>query len=389
MKFISKPIQILTILLCPFWFAAAHADEIKVGAHLSLSGATARAGSGFLEGMKVAEEMFNAASKKHKIKLVVIDDESVPAKAVSAVEKLAAEGVVGIVGGYGSNVIGPASDMAEKFGLTYLTAGGVSDELTKRGHKHFFRLNNNPGYERGVMTLFEELKVKSVSIVYSTKEAPAKLAIGVEKAAQAKGIKVAMHPFDPAITDFKPVINKIRVIDKPEVILMSGYENDYVGIIRAAKVLKPQVKAMIGMWSLATTKMSSEFPDLMTNVIGSTMFAQPMVFTKPQDKRFAETYQRMYAKEVDYQAQFGFTKAELLFEAVTRAADKGALKKGGLSEELRKTDRDTFIGRVTFDEYGDNPNFRLRMGQHQGGKVVVVSPRADSTGAIVYPGVPW
>jgi branched-chain amino acid transport system substrate-binding protein len=66
--------------------------------------------------------------------------------------------------------------------------------------------------------MFEEQGVKSVSIVHSTKEATADLA------------KVVLHPFDPAITDFKPIINKIKLQDKPEVILMSAYENDYAGI---------------------------------------------------------------------------------------------------------------------------------------------------------------
>ena len=44
-------------------------------------------------------------------------------------------------------------------------------------------------------------------------------------------------------------------------IAMIGYENDYVGILRAAKVLKPDVKAMVGVWSLATSKMQDDFPN--------------------------------------------------------------------------------------------------------------------------------
>ncbi len=43
---------------------------------------------------------------------------------------------------------------------------------------------------------------------------------------------MTVHKFDPAITDFKPIINKIKLQDKPDIIMMSAYENDYVGIIR-------------------------------------------------------------------------------------------------------------------------------------------------------------
>ncbi|HJV53137.1 MAG TPA: ABC transporter substrate-binding protein [Noviherbaspirillum sp.] len=369
--------------------ASAGAEEFKVGAHLPLTGTLARSGQGFSEGIQAAVETFNRSNGKHKIKLVTVDDESAPAKAVAAVEKLGSEGVVAVIGGYGSNIIGPASDASNRLGLTYITAGGVSDDLTKRGYKTFFRINNTRGYELAVTNLLAEVKAQSVSIVYSTKEATSDLAKDVQKSLAARNVKVTMHAFDPAITDFKPIINKIKLQDKPDVIFMSGYENDYVGIIRAAKVLKPQIKSIVGVWSLATSKMAADFPDLMPNVIGTAMLPFPVEYKTAEGKQFAETYKKMFNKDVDYLAQFGYVKATLLFEAIARAADNGSLKKGGLSDELRKTNRDTLIGKVTFDANGDNPNFQHRMGQHQNGKIAIVSPSYQATGPIKYPGLPW
>ncbi|MCX7172678.1 MAG: ABC transporter substrate-binding protein [Proteobacteria bacterium] len=366
------------------------AEEFAVGVQIPLTGAQARAGTGMYEGIQTAAELFNKGNAKHKIKLAVVDDESNPAKAVSAVEKLAAQGVVAFVGGFASNIIGPASDASNKLGLVYMTAGGVDNDLTRRGYKTFFRVNNTRGYEKAVVTLLGELGVKSVSVVYSTKEATADLAKDLEAALGPKGIKVSMHAFDPAITDFKPIINKIKLQDKPEVIFMSAYENDYVGIIRAAKVLKPEVKAVIGVWSLATAKMAKDFPDLMPNVYGTSMLPHPVEFKQAEGRLFAETYKRLFNKEPDYQAQFGYVKGQLLFEAIARSADAGTLKKGGLADELRKTNRDTLIGRVTFDASGDNPNFQQRIGQHQaGGKIVIVSPKNEASGVAVFPGLPW
>ena len=368
---------------------AARAEEFTVGVQIPLSGAMARSGSGFSEGIQTAVELFNKANARHKIKLITIDDESNPAKAVAAVEKLASQGVVALVGGFGSNIIGPASDASNKLNLVYMTAGGVDNDLTKRGYKTFFRINNTQGYERAVTQLFEEQGVKSVSIVHSTKEATADLAADMQKALAPKGVKVVLHAFDPAITDFKPIVNKIKLQDKPEVILMSAYENDYVGIIRAAKVLKPEVKAMVGVWSLATSKMWKDFPDLMPNVTGTSLLPFPVDYKQAEGKLFADTYRKMFNKDVDYLAQFGYVKAQLLFEAIARAADNGSLKKGGLADEVRKTNKETLIGRVQFDANGDNPNFRHRMGQHQDGRIVIVSPKAEATGPIVWPGLPW
>ena len=68
---------------------------------------------------------------------------------------------------------------------------------------------------------------------------------------------------------------------------------------------------------------------------------------------------------------------------------QGTLKKDGVAEEMRKTDRDTLIGRVQFGANGDNLNFTHHMGQHQGDKVAIVWPKAAATNKMNYPAVPW
>lgn len=370
--------------------SAAQAQEkvVTIGAHMPLTGTLARSGQAFNEGMQVAVRMCNATDPKVQVKVEVIDDESTPAKAVSAVEKLAGSGAVAIIGGYGSNIVGPASDASDKLGKVYITAGAVSDELTQRGLKTFFRINNNAGYQRGIETLLTELKPQGVSIIASTKEAPMLLAEGLEKDLTAKGIKVTVHKFDPAITDFKPIINKIKLQDKPDIIMMSAYENDYVGIIRAAKVLKPQVKLIVGTWSLATPKMYTEFPDLMNNVVGTSFLPYPVEVKSPEGQKFAAVYKEMFNKDIEYLATLSFVETTVLCEAIQRAAQAGTLEKG-LGDEMRKTDRETMLGRVQFDKTGDNPNFALSMGQHREGKIVLVSPKSAATGEIAYPALPW
>src|SRR5437763_11690458 len=248
----TKTVAILLIAACAAMAIPAFGEEFLVGVEVPLTGSLARVGAGMHEGSSVAADVFNRKNGKHKVKLITIDDESSPAKAVAAVEKLASQGVVAIDGGYGSNNIGPASDAANKAGLVYITSGGVDEALSQRGIKNFFRINNTAGYSKAMLGLLADMNVKSVSIVYLTKEATSDLAKDVDKTLTAKGVKTTMHPFDPAVTDFKPIINKIKLQDKPDVIAMVGYENDYVGIIRAAKILKPDVKAMVGVWSLAT-----------------------------------------------------------------------------------------------------------------------------------------
>jgi branched-chain amino acid transport system substrate-binding protein len=297
--------------------------------------------------------------------------------------------VVAITGGYGSNIIGPASEAAQKAGLVYITSGGVSPELTQRGYPTFFRINNTDGYALAMIGLIQEMGAKKVSIVYLNKDATSSLAKQVNTALTAKGVTVGMHEFDGSTSDFKPLMNKVKLQDRPDVIAMVGYENDYVGILRASKVLKPQVKAMVGVWSLATAQMAKEFPDLMENVYGTSMLPYPVEFTQPEAVEFAATYKKLFNKDPDYLGQFGYVQTRLLIDAVVRADEAGTLGKGGLPEELRKTDTNTLIGRVTFDKNGDNLNFTHRMGQHQGGKVVLVWPKDAANGKMNFPAVPW
>jgi branched-chain amino acid transport system substrate-binding protein len=382
---------LLALLLAAASVATSHAfaAEFLVGAELPLTGALARVGNGMHEGVNVAAEVFNKTNGKHKIRLVSMDDESTPAKAIAAVEKLASQGVVAITGGYGSNNIAPAAEAANRLNLVYMTSGGVDDSLVSAGRRNFFRINNTAGYERAVLGLIGDMGAKSVSIIYSTKDATTDLAMSVQKALAASGVRADVHSFDPAITDFKPIVNKIRLQDRPDVILMAGYENDYVGILRAARVLKPPVKAMVGVWSLATPKMAQEFPDLMPFVYGTALLPFPTTFETPEGKAFSDAYRQLYHKEPDYLGQFGYVQGMLLFEAIARAADKGTVAKGGIADEMRKTDRETLIGRVQFSPNGDNPHFVHRMGQHQDKKVVIVWPKQHATGTKVYPGVPW
>ncbi len=369
---------------------AAQAKEFLLGSELPLTGSLARVGQGMHEGIAVAVEMANKSyAGKHSFKVQTIDDETSPAKAVAAVEKLVGDGVVAITGGYGSNIIGPASEAAQKAGLVYITSGGVSPELTQRGYPTFFRINNTDGYALAMIGLLQDMGAKKVSVVYLNKDATSSLAKQVNAALTAKGVTVGMHEFDASTSDFKPLMNKVKLQDRPDAIAMVGYENDYVGILRASKVLKPQVKAVVGVWSLATAQMAKEFPDLMENVYGTSMLPYPVEFTQPEAVEFAATYKTLFNKDPDYLGQFGYVQTRLLIDAVVRADEAGTLGKGGLPDELRKTDANTLIGRVTFDKNGDNLNFTHRMGQHQGGKVVLVWPQDAANGKMNFPAVPW
>lgn len=368
----------------------AQAETFVIGEHTPLTGKLAHVGNGshkgVVTGLKVLNDKYQGV---HTFELKTIDDESNPAKAVSAVEKLASEGVVAFSGGYSSGIIGPASEAANKASLPYVTFGGVAEALSQRGHEGFFRINSADGYGKAMVGLAEELGLKNISIIFNNKEATLKMAEYIQKEVGPKGIKVTMHEYDANVKDFKSIVNKVKLQDRPEGIMMIGYESEYVGILRAAKLLKPDVKAIMGAWSLATGKMAQEFPDLMENVYGTAMLPFPVVFTSEKEKLFYNAYKANFEDEPSYLEQFGYVQTRLLGEAIIRAHDKGEVNLKSIANELRSVDEETISGRVRFDEHGDNPEFFQRVGQHQKGKIPLVWPASSKSGEKVFPGTPW
>lgn len=379
----------LAVALTSAGMSVAAAD-FKVGVQLSLTGPLALAGNEMNHGVQTAADVFARRYPQHKIQLVVVDDESSPAKAVAAVEKLAAQQVSAIVGGTISNITGPASEAANRVGVPFVTPGGTSDDMVGRGLKSFFRISNNPGYARGMSGLLLDLKVKSVSIVHSTRDATSDLTTKLKAKLSEAGIAVVVHPFDPAVKDFKPIVNKIKLRDRSEAMVMIAYENDYVGILRAARVLKPPLKAVVGAWALATPKMAAGFPDLLPNVFGATVLPT-QIGNDPLAQEFEQAYRQRYKSGASYHAQTSYAISRLLFDALAKTEQAGALgKSGALADTLRRSQQQTLLGPVRFDQRGDNPNYTAHMGQFRAnGDIDIVWPAASATAKPRFPALPW
>ena len=98
----------LLALPLPAW-----AQAVKLGAVVPLTGRYGPGGAQVRAGYEIAVEQINAAGgvtvagKKTPLELVLLDDESDATKTVARMETLAAQGVIGYLGGCGSDLQQP------------------------------------------------------------------------------------------------------------------------------------------------------------------------------------------------------------------------------------------------------------------------------------------
>lgn len=381
-------------LVIGFWLGTGWAAPvIKLGAHAPQTGSLAKHGIEQIKGIRVGVDEFEKKSKI-KVDLRVYDDESDPQKAVSAVEKLAGmDKVNAIVGGYGSNLVGPASEAAERYDTPYMTTGAVDTKLSAKKFKNFFRLNYMPGYAAAQSGAIKELfAAKKVAVLYNSLSATTEIAEVVKEQLVKAGIEVPVfEKFEKNTTNYKPILLKVKDTGC-DVLLVEGYFPDYVGTIKDAKILNLPVKAYMGAWGIGTPEFVRELGPMSEFVYGTSIWEMGTApkQAKAEEADFVSVYQARYKEEPSYIAMLGYLSTKYMLEAIAQ----GGGASGNYSPEktrnvLRGMDLVGPIGRVAFDEKGDPKYFTAVLFQTQKGNQAVIYPKDRAMGKIKYPGVPW
>jgi len=113
--------------------ATATGDVIKIGLVASQGGDLRPWGQDCIAGARLAEAEINAAGGigGKKIQLIVEDSNSKPEEGKSAAEKLASEGVIGLVGEVASGITLQMKTVAMDRGLPLIAVGATNPDVTK------------------------------------------------------------------------------------------------------------------------------------------------------------------------------------------------------------------------------------------------------------------
>lgn len=133
-------------------------DTVYVGVYEPQSGDNGAGGKQEILGIQYAnyvKSTVTAGGKEYKIELVIVDNESSDAKAVSAASELVNKGVCVALGSYGSGVSIAASETFHNAGVPAIGCSCTNPSVTE-GHDLYFRICFLDPFQGSVMAGFAE-----------------------------------------------------------------------------------------------------------------------------------------------------------------------------------------------------------------------------------------
>jgi len=348
----------------------AQARPVKIGLVHPVSGGLAYSGGQGRLGCQLAIEEINAAGGIKamggaRLEAALGDSQSRPEVGVSEVERLHQEGVAAYVGCFSSAIALPATQAAAKYNTPFMIDVGVSDNIVNRGLKNVFRLA--PGFGKCVDDAIEGLGqvnkaaggiAKKAVLVHEESEfgtGTAKLLAGKLPGIGIEVAEVIKHA-NPT-RDFTNVALRIRSL-RPDVVIMSNYQNEYVLLARTLHQQKVDLAAMFSVLGGGFNyKLVQEQPDVAQHMMDFNHWFNP------RNPKAADLRKRAADKGAlfTFEVYCGYNSVKLYADALQRAGTADKEKVIAALEVSTWADH--------FMPYGAT---KFVNGQNQGGKAVLL-----------------
>lgn len=347
----------------------AQGAAIKIGILQPVTGALAYDGQQGQIGAEAAIKAVNDAGGIRsmggaKLQMVFGDARSTPEGGTAEVERMQAEGVAAIVGGFASPICLAASQAAARYDLPYLVDVGVADSIVTRGLKNTFRFG--PGF--GMVT---RTAIANLAKLNDAAGKPAKTVVlvhedglfgsGLAKLMQAELPKIGLEVLDtiahPTPTrDMSNIALQIRA-KNPDLVIPSSYYGEFALLARTMQQQRIRPKGIYAVLNGAASnyRFVKEFQDAAQFVMDCNHWHDPR-------KPVAEALR----KQVEASGKFWTYNIPLNYSCVALLAD--ALERAGSADKAKLTEAlaaSTFAGHIM--PYGPT---KFTNGQNEGGAPV-------------------
>ncbi len=369
------------------------ARPVKIGATLPLTGAEARIGGFFKEGYDLAFDQQNAkggltvGGKKVPVQLVLLDDTSTQATAVSLADRLInSDKVDFLLGTYASHLVQAQSGVAEQNRIPYVNGGGGATDIYKRGYKYVF----------GLIAPVELLGETLMAWIDGEQKAgrlpkPSRIALLWENTAHGKDFRKGVSGFvgknkgayEIAVDDsfelngkdFSALLGKVKAANV-DLYLVDAHLPDYITMHRqyigAGMCTKVESYGARGSEKAAIDALGQQNVNY---VLSAVWWNAQLAKTNPQAKEFVEAFQARYHKEPEWFQALAYESARALFTAIEKA---GKIDRKAVRDQLAALKMPSLLP-------GGTLQFPADHGQQAQNSFVVQQNLPDGTAPIVYP----
>jgi branched-chain amino acid transport system substrate-binding protein len=374
----------------------AQAPQIKLGILQPVTGALAQDGEYGRLGAEIAINAINAAGGIKsmggaQIQMVFGDARSNPEGGTAEVERMQAEGVAAIVGGFASPIALAASQAASRYDIPYIVDVGVSDQIVNRGLKNTFRFG--PGFGTVTAAALDNLvklndaagkPAKTVVVVHEDGLFGSGMAKLMQAELPKRGFEILETIAHPTPSrDMSNVALRIRALN-PDLVIPSSYYAEFVLLARTMQQQRIRPKGVYAVLNGAASnfRFVKEFGDAANLVMDCNHWADPRKPRTAAVKAEAEKGGRFWL----YNTPLNYSCVRLVADAIEKAASADRAK---VTEALTNS---TFADHImpygpTKFVNGQNTGAGPVNTQVQNGDIKVIFPTEFADAKPVFPAV--
>jgi branched-chain amino acid transport system substrate-binding protein len=343
----------LAALIAGFLGPAEAKEKVKVGFIGPLTGGNSVIGLGGRNSADLAVRLRNQdPNAKYEYELVVLDDECKPNVAVQVATKMSTDrSIIAAATHYCSATAIATVDVYHKFNFPIIVWGAVLPDITYRNkYPEVHRVNGTMINQNEVNAeLLTSLGYKTFAVIHDTTDYGKGHNKYFSEALEKRGGKI-LGTFGVTADqqDFTAELTQIKALD-PEVIYFGGLTP--IGVRIRSQMDKLGINAVFDGTSGIV---SDAFIDGLGPLAEGTLAFREGAPTEklPGGKKFLEQYNaQKYDSEPEAYGAFAFAAMELILDTIEKV---GPDRKKVIAELANVKDRDSIIGKITFDDYGQN-----------------------------------
>jgi len=341
--------------LIPALAASAVAkDKVKVGFIGPLTGGVSANGIGGRNSADLAVRLRNADAKaKYEYELVVLDDECKPNVAVQVATKMAAKNdIIAAATHYCSVTAIATVDAYHKFAFPVIVWGAVLPDITYRNkYPEIHRVNGTMINQNDANAeLISKLGYKTVAVIHDTTDygkghneyfSKALARIGTAKIVGTFGVTDDQQDFTAELIQIKAL--------NPDVIYFGG--TTPLGVRIRSQMDKLGIKATFDGTSGILS--DSYIQALGALAEGTLAFREGAPVDKlPGGKAFMAKYnEQKYEQPPEAYGPFAYAAMTMILDSIEKV---GPDRKKVIADLGNVKDRDSIVGKITFDDHGQN-----------------------------------